>query len=41
MSDQFWYGVAAGVGILGWMIIIVVFFAMVAMQRAKNREGRK
>lgn len=41
MSSEFWYGVAAGVGVLGWLIIITVFLVSVAQHRAKTREGRK
>ena len=41
MSNEFWYGVATGVGALGWLIILVAFVAAVAQHRAKSGEGRK
>lgn len=41
MSNEFWYGVVAGFGALGWLVILVAFLAAVAQHRAKSREGRK
>ena len=41
MSNEFWYGVATGVGVLGWLIIITVFLAAVIPHRGKNGGGGK